>query len=180
MRALCIILALLLCPLGLYFAGNGAVGFFTLREMQTWPTAAGEVVESSVRARSLNDAGRKAYYPYVRYSFRVQGRLYEGKSALTGPQLTAHRKRAERIVRRFPAGAAVTVHYLAENPARALLDVRFPPKMWRHLALGVLVTLCGCYFLGLAVRRPGYAPVIQVDRPEIRAAIHRPDWREKG
>ena len=107
-----------------------------------WPTATGQVVETSVATVS----GRNiAYAPVVRYRFEVNGTIYRNSKIL----LTDHPNfdaagEAEAYAADYPAGSAVSVHYDPANPQRAALFVTSDPTALYILAgIGFLIACIG-------------------------------------
>lgn len=98
-------------------------------ESPGWPTVKGEVVSSRVAGMGGGRAGG-GYRAELEYQYRVDGKHYTGRRVsfgrARGDRSQAH---AEVIVDRYPAGAAVTVHYRPDRPAVSVLEPggRAPP-----------------------------------------------------
>jgi hypothetical protein len=107
-----------------------------------WPTASGQVVETSVETLSGRNIG---YAPVVRYRFEVNGAIYRSSKIL----LTDHpnfdtAEEAEAYAADYPVGSAVTVHYDPANPERAALFVASDPTpIYILAAVGFLIACIG-------------------------------------
>ncbi|HTD23698.1 MAG TPA: DUF3592 domain-containing protein [Terriglobales bacterium] len=129
---------LLFCGL-VSLAGLGLIfmAAFDLRKAnraKTWPTAQGKVLSSGLAA--VNDSDGTTYKAAILYEYSVNSvdhrsdvwRVRAGSSSFT--------KAATEAVKRYPAGATVTVYFNPENPADAMLE---PGKVsWSLLFGGVM------------------------------------------
>ena len=110
----------------------GAVGYFiykrsqqsgVARQMtQTWPSATGTVLMSSVQWGSGSHSGTS--YPVVVYQYEVNGKTYQSQNIKAGERFLNVRVmgQAQATVARYPIGANVTVYYNPANPAESALE----------------------------------------------------------
>ena len=110
----------------------GVVKLWELRVAGRWPATTGTVTASRVESRR-NAPGDLAYNfndtemtnePFVEYKYEVGGKTYRC-SRLSIAEKTPGSER-ERILARYPVGAAVTVYYDPKDPSRALLERTLP------------------------------------------------------
>jgi hypothetical protein len=85
-----------------------------------WPTANGTVLVSEIEA--MYTPKSMIYTPIVRYEYTVGGRRYESDVIAFGLTAQTSQKKAEAAIAGRTAGAAVTVHYDPDDPAKATLD----------------------------------------------------------
>lgn len=117
----CFAVVLLLVALvwsGLTVSFDAIVGRDALHQWQAerYPTTIGTVVVSHVEEDDY-DA-----HPVIRYVYRVAGKEYEGKRYRYEGQWT-DRGNALRMVNAYPLHSQVGVHYRADDPSNAVLEV---------------------------------------------------------
>jgi hypothetical protein len=116
-------LAFVLCAIacGLILAGRLTVQRSSGSGSETWPVASGVVLESAIAAD--REAGRQRFRPVVRYRYEVNGQRYEG-SRIQWAMDEGFRKytRARRLLDRYRAGSAISVHYDPSRPGTAVLQ----------------------------------------------------------
>lgn len=121
-----------------------------------WPTVQGKVLASAVQEKQ-GRAGSGAdtrYYtifaPVVQYDYEVAGVLFENGTVQFG-QLEMRQGKAEAVVKQYPMGAAVTVHYDPGNPKTATLETSSDAAKLRYLVVWALLGLTVLVYIGLAV-----------------------------
>lgn len=124
----------------LFFAG---LAFFAVavhqwslqRQVPHWPVAEGTVEYSEV------DDSSDGWEPCVRYRYRVRGEILVGDALFPGGfVISAERRWAEDLTRRFPVGSRVWVRYDPTDPRRSTLALTLP--LWAHLI--TLAASIGC------------------------------------
>lgn len=93
-----------------------------MRRARDWLQVEGRITRSKLAVRrppSGNDIGTAVNVPDVAYSFMVGGLSYQGKRVSLGD---ISGRFAEEAVRRYPVGAAVTVHYDPTDPTDCVLE----------------------------------------------------------
>jgi hypothetical protein len=100
-----------------------ALGLFNralARVSRTWPTAAGKVGSCEKRERWTRFG--TVYHLAVSYSFRVGGIEYDCDTVEFGPKWVPDEALIDTLARKYPQGAAVTVHFDPAAPDRAVLE----------------------------------------------------------
>ncbi|OFV83790.1 MAG: hypothetical protein A3D93_01545 [Acidobacteria bacterium RIFCSPHIGHO2_12_FULL_67_30] len=121
---------------------------------KAWSTTEGVVVESSVRSTRLpgedwtkttdDDIRQEPWHARVTYTYSVEGRSYQSSRVyLDHVTAYASQSKAQELVRKYPEGRRITVHYNPQNPDDAALELDRP---W--LDKGVLAAVV---FLGLGI-----------------------------
>lgn len=161
--------------LGLLLAATFGLVLWKIRKLRravaaakSWPSTRGRVVEGSIRERTipLPRGGRAVeYHAILVYEYGVAGGAYRSdRFNVDGPQVFSFRRRAERHLARWPAGAEVTVYYDPARPDRATLSRRAQgiASLWLALILGGGVA---AGLLGVLVFEPGIfgrAPLLRL------------------
>jgi hypothetical protein len=143
--------------LGLFFmAFPVLVAFMFLRDINlarssaTWPTVSGVVTNSKVVTYSRKGKTRHRFD--IAYEFVVSGQSYSGSRVRFGGVGTS-KATAEDLVKRYPAGSSVTVHYFPDDPAECTLEtgaagegyaVLIFPGMFFLIGIGMLI---GSFYL---------------------------------
>ncbi len=125
------------------------------RSAARWPTAQGTVLSSRAEPRrTLSSAGGSGsgqavtvWSPLVEYSYSVGERAYHGSRIAFGPEVSGGRELADAAVARYPAGAAVTVHYDPSNPSHATLETNLSFR-WLALLLPLAFFAAALFFSG--------------------------------
>jgi Protein of unknown function (DUF3592) len=85
-----------------------------------WPTAQGTVLASSVE--TLRSKRSVSFRPHVRYSYSVGPERYTSETIAFGPSDEGDVRDANVYVKRFPAGASVSLRYSPDDPSVACLE----------------------------------------------------------
>lgn len=110
-----------------------------------WPTAAGQILASTINYRRRSGGGHSPY-PLVMYVYQVEGRQYQsqriyfggvvGGSAMTG------------VIKKYPVGAQVPVYYNPQDPADAVLERSIPmAKMLGFVGVIMIAVAAATYFI---------------------------------
>ncbi len=106
------------------------------RSSLRWPTAKGKVIALEVVGIQRRNVGRASFRPTIRYSYRVNGRDYEGdRIGLAFVPLTMHSheaftlQEASQVLDGYYPGALVEVYYDPEDPAYSLLRPGAPSRL---------------------------------------------------
>jgi hypothetical protein len=92
------------------------------RRAQAWPTTQGTVLSSEVVAVPV--MGNTMLTPAVTYRYEVAGQALESAGLRIGePHVFNTPAKAKALADKYPAGAAVTVHYDPAKPASTALDL---------------------------------------------------------
>jgi Protein of unknown function (DUF3592) len=122
----------------------------TALESRKWPAAPGVVTNARIK-EDRSDNGT-VYWPEVWYRFTVNGEERTGNRAFYGGSTT--RAFAWTLVRKYPIGTAVQVHYDPDNPKESVLE---PGVQWPLVAT-MLVTLLFLAIGIFALRSAAGAP----------------------
>jgi hypothetical protein len=92
---------------------------FASNATRDWPSVPGKVLTSKVVYKTSSNRSTR---PAVTYTYTVAGKTYQGETIRPGWIKSSGQKYAEKIVRRYPKGAEVTVCANPENPSKACLE----------------------------------------------------------
>ena len=95
------------------------------RESDNWVPATAQIVSGNVSAQ--RGSKYTTYEVNIRYTYAVLGQNYESGQLSFGSEGTGHdtRKRAEKVIARYPAGSQVTIYYDPNNPQQAVLERKY-------------------------------------------------------
>ena len=151
----------------------GLRSLWTAHESRSWPTVKGTIVQSVV---AKSGSGSKVKYsPVIEYRYEVDGRTAQGsrlRAAPTGSDDTPDREEVESILKLYPQGSEVTVHYDPERPDRALLRPGDTTGAMYYLMMGGWVFLVSLYMLVRAMR--GRWPRRMARLPALNLQFRRP------
>jgi hypothetical protein len=119
------------------------------RARRNWPSVPGRITSArlsrqAVRTGRLGEETREAYIPQVKFAYTVQGTAYEGRLD-TGMNTWMLKGAGERVVKRYPSGATVSVYYDPSAPRNSTLSLSSAGDV-----LGLSAGIGGCA-LGLAL-----------------------------
>jgi uncharacterized protein DUF3592 len=133
---------------GLYLACIGVADWYIGVRSETWPTTTGQVLESALERVPGHGRVAPAYRAHFRYRYEVVGHTYVGDRTSFGRlSLGTGEGRAESLVRQYPAGTAVEVHYDPAQPNESVLQVGWTWSAVVRVSLGI-ATLIGVLVLG--------------------------------
>lgn len=133
-----------------------------VRAARTFQPVPARVLESKVQ-RLSGDNGSDSFFPYVRYTYEVDGKRYESDTFFfTGWGYNDYVE-AKKKVDNYPVGATVTAYYDPDAPEVAVLDNSFPTNTPFALAMFGI-------FWGIAILIFLYAiwPVVRGQEPASR------------
>jgi len=122
-----------------------------LRHAKSWTTTQGHIAVSKVAARHHQFAGSETTVknePVVEYEFTVGNRRYRGSRIGIGDD--AGGANTEATLKRYPAGATVTVFYDPADPRNCVLERDMPEGVAKGclvLLVAAAVLIVGGYFL---------------------------------
>jgi hypothetical protein len=111
-----------------------------------WPSVRGKIVRSEVESYQERMSDRSSgtttmYRPVVEFAYPVRGREYRSNQIKLMTVVSGAQNYAEKVVKKYPKGRGVTVHYDPANPNTAALEN--PTGLaWYPLALAL-----GCFAL---------------------------------
>lgn len=123
-------------------------------QRKEWPIAPGRIIKAVADTSGT-------IRPMVFYTYEISGRVYIDSTDLQAPGFGNRAKQyevAEELVRLYPVGKEIAVHYnLIELPNSVLIT----DPSWRiyaQLGLGVILFAGALFFLILPRRKNGIAP----------------------
>jgi hypothetical protein len=116
-RLIAVFMIAIACVAG-FLAISWSKEILTARQAMAWPTAQGTVLIS----KTDTCAKRAGFAPDVRYTYSVDGHIYEGYRIAFGPLSCGSELRAQSIAARYPAGH-ITVWFDPHKPGEAALMV---------------------------------------------------------
>jgi hypothetical protein len=121
--------------------------FFGVRDMTRakasteWPTTPGVIKESRVGTHTSDDS--TTYHAEIRYAFTVNSQPYLGKKIAFGDYGSSNPSHAKNIVKRYPEGKDVTVHYLPRKPSVSVLEPGLQGQAWFKPLFGSIFLVAG-------------------------------------
>ncbi|MEW6412911.1 MAG: DUF3592 domain-containing protein [Candidatus Zixiibacteriota bacterium] len=119
------------------------------REVTSWPTTTGIVVEAKV-------VGERAIRPRIVYQYRVDSVIYQGESSLNAPMFGGKRKKydvAQELVRQYDVGHHVTVHFNPDSVSQSVIAPVITWAIYGRLAFGVTICMLGLAGMVGPIRR---------------------------
>jgi hypothetical protein len=116
---------------------------------RSWPTASGVIRSSTIERKITKSAVLWALD--VQYTYVVDGRAFRGEALGFAPRFVNDKDLIFRLSEKYPAEAAVTVHYDAASPDMAILETSDDLARggnWR-LWLGFLVPVVVALFMAV-------------------------------
>ena len=93
------------------------------RDSRDWPTTPGRVILSALAEEPDDEGGKPQWSPNVQYTYVVNGEQFTGNRLMFGGTLIESRvERVRRVLRRYPFGTPVTVHYDPDDPRKAVVE----------------------------------------------------------
>ncbi len=178
-RVIMVIAALFALPL----TGAAVFKAFEIRRARRWPSVPGRIVSSRRMVESGRDKPEGLHVDreiaHVEFEYEVAGVLYASRRITTGERVAGDD--IEPLLARYPAGAAVTVHYDPKEPANGIVERDAPEGMLRGclvvLALGVGLT---AFAMRLATEGPGFIlPFVDLSSlglPSLGQALPHVNW----
>jgi hypothetical protein len=105
-------------------------------EAKAWPITAGQITSSDLQTCAFCDGPK--YTVRVRYEYVTAGQAYVGPKVLFGTHSFDSQTEADALLRTYPSGASVPVHYKADNPGQSVLEPRFAMAFSDVILLGGL------------------------------------------
>ena len=106
-------------PLGIVVLISGLDDVVHAMRSATWPTTKGKVLTSEVE----HTFGKGPHFmPVVSFEFQAGGQRYESTTRHFGQHKLRLASSADDVIRSYPIGSEVTVHYDPDEPATAALE----------------------------------------------------------
>ena len=153
---------IILLILGAVFSIAGGVSSFGFgkplldkaKASTEWPTTDGKVIESEVERHHSND-GDTTYKAMVIYQYSLDGANFESDRVwFGGGYSTSDRSAMQAVVREYPVGKKVTVHYSPDSPDEAVLQPGAFFSSYLLFGIGLTFAVIGSLMLlGVVVYR---------------------------
>lgn len=114
--------------LGFLSAGVGVSAMIRLRQVQGWPKTQGIIRKIEVKGIDEDRVD-------IKYSYRVQGREYEGERWCIPFNFQPD---AEAVVKRYPVGTQVRVLYDPDKPKDSTINVSSIGSTILFISVGIL------------------------------------------
>jgi hypothetical protein len=138
--------AVLIGGLGLLLLGGGILSILQGFKAARWPAVQGVILSSrleekrthTVHANEGRPVDEVGYQPQVEYEYRVGGTIFKG-TRISPLEKQYARRAGQKVVDRYPAGAAVKVFTDPDNPNQALLETGVAGSSLIFLLTGLLL-----------------------------------------
>jgi len=129
--------------IGAIFIGMALFGFWKLRQIQNWQITTGNVTNAWITEQLVKT--RRVYQLKVTYEYIVNHKLYQSRRVFIGDRWSVDdRPTVEQQLRYYQPGTQVKVHYNANRPEDAVLELKTHPALYWLLG-------GGCLFLGMSI-----------------------------
>jgi hypothetical protein len=115
-------------------------------ELRKWPTTAATITSAEI-------AGIRAFHPIIKYEYELAGVKHTDSTDMDLPGFGNKRTRysnSEKIIKEYPAGTVLTIHYNPENPSISRVHINAEYSSYLILTTGVM--LYGIGFFGLVTQ----------------------------
>jgi hypothetical protein len=130
---------------GVAALGCGAWTLLQSLRCERWPTAEG-MIETAEMRRESGSHGSHTYSANISYNYQVAGIRYDGTRLAFGA-MSASSEYAQGILKRYPVGKKVPVHYASDNPELAVLETGIHGGTWICFGVGTVFVLAGWMFM---------------------------------
>jgi hypothetical protein len=106
-------------------------------EKKQWTQTTGKILASEMR-------GRKAYIPFVKYEYELNGKTYTAETELYSPQWGGkllRKETSENILSMFKPESTLTVYVNPKNHAESVLEILLGWDLFIRLGVGMLLWL---------------------------------------
>jgi hypothetical protein len=139
------IVALVLGAVGVVLMVAGFLAARTPGKSRDWPTAAGQILASTITYRHRTNGGHTPY-PLVMYTYQVEGKIYQSQRIYFGTEIGGSAMKGR--IKKYPVGAEVPVYYNPQNPADAVLERSIPAaKMLGFVGVILIASAAATYFM---------------------------------
>jgi hypothetical protein len=150
-------ISLIFLPMVALLAVAIASKLIELRQAKSWVPATGRILSSAIETRRHQFEGEPETVknvPAVKYEFKVGARTVDGTRISIGDEGGLD---IEATLKRYPAGADVTVYYDPRDPTKCVLERDFTQDLKdsnlskRDVLSGCLVGIAMLFALGIAI-----------------------------
>lgn len=115
------ILGAILFPLGTFYYARSKWNQERARLSRTWPTVPGQVQSSEIERR-ITGLPMVMWRLALSYGYRVSEIGYQGDAVQFGARYVSSKELIFTLAKKYPPGAAVTVHYDPDDPATSVIE----------------------------------------------------------
>jgi hypothetical protein len=151
--------------IGVVAIGCGAWTLLRSIRCARWPTVEA-VIESAEMGRHPGNHGGDTYSANISYNYQVAGIQYEGTRLAFG-EMTTSPEYAQGILKRYPVGKKVPVHYDPANPELAVLETGLHGGTGIAFAVGTVFVLAGWMFLKVFSSAHAAQPASQATQSDV-------------
>ncbi len=148
----------------------GAKSLWQANASKSWPTVSGKVVSSTVLLQH-SSKGSDTYQADVLYAYTAGGQDRSSRQIAFGSFGSGDPSHARKIVSKYPAGQAVTVHYSLADPNFSVLEVGVSGQTFLLPACGVVFFVGG---LAIFVYKPSMFKKWREAEGGVRSNITKP------
>ncbi len=140
------ILGPMLFPFGTFLYVRRKWNQARARLSRTWPTVPGKVQSSEIDRR-ITGLPAVLWKLKLAYSYDVSGNWYQGDAVQFGPKHVSSKELIFAQAEKYPAGAAVTVHYDPDDPATSVLETSDEMarqntwQIWVYFLLPIVISI---------------------------------------
>jgi hypothetical protein len=106
---------------GLLCLWTGATNFISARKATDWPVAEGTILKAALE--EVSDAESSKLIPHLLYEYRVAGKRYVSSRITFAQRAFDNDTWSKDLVRRYPIGSKVKIHYDPVEPNEAAIFV---------------------------------------------------------
>lgn len=162
-----VVFGVLVGLLGVALAVGGGRVFYRAWASERWPQVQGTVKASSVDTQRTKRSA--LFVPRVRYDYAVGGQSFSSEVLAFTNVASGDSSEAHDVVRRYPVGASVAVHYSPDEPQLACLECgRAGVADGVVMAAGLVLTAFALWSLLETLR--SHRATLRRQRRQVRAA----------
>lgn len=143
---------LLLLVTGILFVYLGGRNVFQYRDATRWPTGKGVIIRSETKALEHAE-NSSTVIADIEYEYKVSGVRFTGTQIYLGTTRNSLSLFSQQVVRQFPVGREVTVHYNPAQTAVSFLETDAVIHVFILPAAGLVLALSGFFLLALTLSR---------------------------
>ncbi|MFN3561884.1 MAG: DUF3592 domain-containing protein [Chloroherpetonaceae bacterium] len=123
--------------IGLILIVKESSALVDVSEKKQWTQTTGKILDSEMR-------GKKAYIPFVKYEYELNGKTYTAETELYSPQWGGkllRKENSESILAMFKPESTVTVYVNPKNHADSALEILLGWDLFIRLGVGIFLWL---------------------------------------
>lgn len=133
------IIMIALVIVGLLCLWTGTSRFISAWNAGNWAVCKGTILESSLEEKW--DPESSSLIPHLSYEYMVDGKRYTSSQISLAQQSLDKGDWAEKVIKRFPKGTSVDVHYNPLDPWEAAIYVNVTPVSYAQPIMGFFMVI---------------------------------------